>query len=68
MADKSIMIPVKSYNVENELESILRHIDEPIPLIENGVVDTREIELKRVVPLVDFCRGLLCGIKVGKNG
>lgn len=64
MADKSIMIPVRSYRVENELESILRHIDEPIPLIENGVVDTREIELKRVEHLVDFCRGFLCGLKI----
>ena len=64
MADESIMIPVRSYRVENELESILRNIDEPIPLIENGVVDTREIELKRVAPLVDFCRGLLCGLKI----
>jgi glycosyltransferase involved in cell wall biosynthesis len=35
-----------------------------LPLIENGIVDTREIELKRVAPLVDFCRGLLCGLKI----
>lgn len=71
MCDFSNFIPVKNFNLENELETILRSIDEPIPIeISNGEaqkIDLSEIELKRAERLVDFCRGLLCGLKVGKK-
>lgn len=71
MSDESIMVPVKNFNLENELETILRSIDEPIPIeINNGEaqkIDLNKIELERVGKLVDFCRGLLCGLKVCKN-
>lgn len=72
MSDFSNFIPVKKFNLEDELETILRRIDEPIPIeINNGEaekIDLSKIELERATKLVDFCRGLLCGLKVGKNG
>jgi hypothetical protein len=71
MCVSSNFIPVKNFNLENELETILRNIDEPIPIeINNGKakkIDLNKIELERATRLVDFCRGLLCGLKVGKN-
>lgn len=71
MCASSNFIPVKNFNLENELETILRIIDEPIPIeINDGKAkknDLNKIELERVARLVDFCRGLLCGLKVGKN-
>lgn len=71
MCDFSKFIPRKNFNLEDELETILRNIDEPIPIeINNGEapkIDLNEIELKRAERLVDFCRGLLCGLKVGKK-
>lgn len=71
MCAYSNFIPVKNFNLENELETILRNIDEPIPIeINDGKaqkIDLNKIELERVARLVDFCRGLLCGLKVGKN-
>jgi hypothetical protein len=37
MCVSSNFIPVKNFNLENELETILRNIDEPIPIeINNG--------------------------------
>lgn len=72
MSDFSNFIPVKKFNLEDELETILRSIDEPIPIeINNGEaekIDLNKIELERATKLVDFCRGFLCGLKVGKNG
>lgn len=72
MSDFSNFIHVKKFNLEDELETILRSIDEPIPIeINNGEaekIDLNKIELERATKLVDFCRGLLCGLKVGKNG
>ena len=71
MCDCSNFIPVKKFNLEDELETILRSIDEPIPIeINNGEaqkIDLNKIEFERTARLVDFCRGLLCGLKVGKN-
>lgn len=71
MCESSSFILVKKINLEDELETILRNIDEPIPIGTNdGDVqkfDFRKIELERATKLVDFCRGLLCGLKVGKN-
>lgn len=71
MCESSSFIIVKKFNLEDELETILRNIDEPIPIeINNGEaqkIDLNKIELERSARLVDFCRGLLCGLKVGKN-
>lgn len=71
MCASSNFIPLKNFNLENELETILRNIDEPIPIeINDGKaqkIDLNKIELERVARLVDFCRGLLCGLKVCKN-
>ena len=68
MCAYSNFIPVKNFNLENELETILRSIDEPITIeINDGKaqkIDLNKIELERVARLVDFCRGLLCGLKM----
>lgn len=68
MCASSNFIPVKNFNLEHELETILRNIDEPIPIeINDGEaqkIDLNKIELERAGKLVDFCRGLLCGLKI----
>lgn len=58
---------IKSYNLEDELENVLRALDSPIVLKEDEKVDLKKIELERAGMLAAFCRGILCGIRVGKN-
>lgn len=58
--------PLKSYNLEDELENILRVMDSPIVLKEDEKTDVQKIELERAVILTAFCKGLLCGLKEGK--
>lgn len=58
MCECSNFFPVKNFNLEKELETILRSIDEPIPIeINNGEaqkIDLNKIELERSARLVDF--------------
>lgn len=58
---------IKSYNLEDELENVLRFVDSPIVLKEDEKNDLRKEELERAGMLASFCRGVLCGIRVGKK-
>lgn len=58
---------IKSYNLEDELENLLKFVDSPIVLEEGTKIDYRKIELERAGMLATFCRGVLCGLKEGRK-
>jgi len=57
---------IKIYNLEEELEELMRFVDSPVVLSEDKKTDIHKEELERLGLLASFCRGVLCGIKVGR--